>query len=51
MKREVKKQKNQISIVENFKKALTSKKDDTDFEKLVKRNVEKTRKKLNLSNQ
>ena len=39
------------SATENFKKVLTPKKDDTDFEKLVKSNIEKTRKKLNFSNQ
>ena len=39
------------SAAQNFKEALTTKKDDTEFEKLVKRNVEETRKKLNLSNQ
>ena len=39
------------SAAENFKKVLTPKKDDTDFEKLVKSNIEKTRKKLNFSNQ
>ena len=39
------------SAAENFKKIITPKKDDTDFEKLVKSNIEKTRKKLNFSNQ
>ena len=39
------------SAAQNFKEVLTPKKDDTEFEKLVKRNIEKTRKKLNLSNQ
>ena len=39
------------SAAQNFKEVLTPKKDDTEFEKLVKRNVEETRKKLNLSNQ
>ena len=39
------------SAAQNFKEALTPKKDDSDFQKLVKRNIRKTRKKLNLSNQ
>ena len=39
------------SAAENLKKALTIKKDDTDFQKLVKKNIQETRKKLNLSNQ
>ena len=39
------------SVAQNFKEALTPKKEDTEFEKLVKRNIQKTRKKLNLSNQ
>mgnify|MGYP006219257071 CR=1 FL=1 len=39
------------SATENLKKLLTPNKEDTDFEKLVKSNIEKTRKKLNLSNQ
>jgi len=39
------------STAENLKNALTIKKKDTNFEKLVKRNIEKKRKKLNLSNQ
>jgi len=38
------------SVAQNFKEALTIKKDDTDFEKLVKRNIKETRKKLNFSN-
>ena len=38
------------SAAQNFKEALTLKKDDTEFQKLVKRNIEETRKKLNLSN-
>ena len=38
------------SAVQNFKEALVLKNEDTDFEKLVKRNIEETRKKLNLSN-
>ena len=39
------------SAAQNFKEVLTPKKSDTEFEKLVKRNIEETRKKLNLSNQ
>ena len=39
------------SASENLKELLTPNKEDTDFEKLVKSNIEKTRKKLNLSNQ
>ena len=39
------------SAAQNFKEVLTPKKDDTEFEKLVKRNIQKTRRKLNLSNQ
>ena len=39
------------STAQNFKEAITPKKNDTEFEKLVKRNIEKTRKKLNFSNQ
>ena len=39
------------SATENLKKALTPVKEDSEFEKLVKRNIEKTRKKLILSNQ
>ena len=39
------------SAVQNFKEALVPKKDDTEFQKLVKKNIEETRKKLNLSNQ
>ena len=38
------------SAFQNFKKAITPKKSDTDFQKLVKKNIEETRKKLNLSN-
>ena len=34
-----------------FKEVLTIKKKDTEFESLVKRNIEKTRKKLKISNQ
>ena len=39
------------SVAQNFKETLIPKKEDTEFEKLVKRNIQKTRKKLNLSNQ
>ena len=39
------------STVQNIKEVLASKKKDTEFEKLVKKNIEETRKKLKLSNQ
>ena len=39
------------SAAQNFKEVLVPKKDNTDFENLVKRNIQETRKKLNLSNQ
>ena len=39
------------SVAQNFKEALVSKKKDSEFEKLVKKNIEETRKKLKLSNQ
>ena len=39
------------SVAQNFKEALIQKKEDNEFEKLVKRNIQKTRRKLNLSNQ
>ena len=39
------------SAAQNFKEVLVPKKDNTDFENLVKKNIEETRKKLNLSNQ
>ena len=39
------------SIAQNIKEGLVPKKEDSDFHKLVERNIEKTRKKLNLSNQ
>ena len=39
------------SAAQNFKEALVPKKEDTDFQKLVKKNIEETRKKLNFSNQ
>ena len=39
------------STAQNIKDALVIKKEDTEFEKLVKKNIKETRKKLNLSNQ
>ena len=39
------------SAAENFKEAITPKEKDTEFEKLVKKSIEETRKKLKLSNQ
>ena len=39
------------SMAQNIKEGLVPNKEDSDFQKLVKRNIEKTRKKLNLSNQ
>jgi hypothetical protein len=39
------------SAAQNLKEALVPKKEDTEFQKLVKQNIEKTRRKLNLSNQ
>ena len=39
------------SAAQNFKEALAPNQGDTDFQKLVKRNIAETRKKLNLSNQ
>ena len=39
------------SAAQNFKDALNKNKEDTEFKKLVKKNIKKTRKKLNLSNQ
>jgi len=39
------------SATQNLKEVLIKKKDDTKFKKLVKKNIRKTRKKLNLSNQ
>jgi hypothetical protein len=39
------------SVVQNFKEVITPKKEDTEFEKLVKRNIEETRRKLKLSSQ
>ena len=38
------------SMAQNIKEGLAPKKEDSDFQKLVKRNIEKTRKKLNFSN-
>ena len=39
------------STSKNIKEILTPKKEDTEFEKLVKKRIEETRKKLNFSNQ
>ena len=39
------------SAAQNFKDALNKNKEDTEFKKLVKKNIKETRKKLNLSNQ
>ena len=39
------------SVTENLKKALTPKTKDTEFQRMVKKNIDETRKKLNLSNQ
>ena len=39
------------SVTQNLKEVLIQKKGDTKFKKLVKKNIRKTRKKLNLSNQ
>ena len=39
------------SVILNLKEVLAAKKEDTEFEKLVKRNIEKTRRKLKLSSQ
>ena len=39
------------SMAQIIKESITPKKEDSDFQKLVKRNIEKTRKKLNFSNQ
>ena len=39
------------SATQNFKDIITPKPEDTDFQKLVKKNIEETRKKLNFSNQ
>ena len=39
------------STSQNIKEVLTPKEEDTELQKLVKRNIEETRKKLKLSNQ
>ena len=39
------------SAAQNLKEAIVIKKEDTNFQKLVKKNIKETRKKLNLSNQ
>ena len=39
------------TVAQNLKEAVTPKKEDTEFQKLVKRNIKKTREKLKLSNQ
>jgi hypothetical protein len=39
------------SAAQNVKEVLKQKKSDSEFQRLVKSNIEKTRKKLNLSNQ
>ncbi len=39
------------SMAQNIKEGITPKQKDSDFQRLVKKNIEKTRKKLNLSNQ
>jgi len=39
------------SATQNLKDMLVPKKDDTEFEQLVKKNIKETRKKLNISNQ
>ena len=39
------------STAQNIKDALVIKKEDTEFEKFVKKNIKETRKKINLSNQ
>ena len=39
------------TISQNIKDIVVLKKDDTEFEKLVKKNIKETRKKLNLSSQ
>jgi hypothetical protein len=43
-------QKTGKSTAQNFKEALIKKKEDTEFQKLVKKNTFKTRKKLNFTN-
>ena len=39
------------SAAQNLKDVLVPKNEDTEFQKLVKKNIKETRKKLNLSNQ
>ena len=39
------------STAQNFREILTVKENNTEFEKLVKKNIKETRKKLKLSNQ
>ena len=39
------------SAAANLKEALVIKKKDTEFQKLVKKNIQETRKKLNIANQ
>jgi|TARA_B100000780_G_scaffold205718_1_gene146225 hypothetical protein len=39
------------SATQNLKDVLVPKNEDTEFQKLVKKNIKETRKKLNLSNQ
>ena len=39
------------SAAENIKEILVIKKEDTEFQKLVKKNIKETRRKLNFSNQ
>ena len=39
------------SMSQNIKDLLVLEKDDTEFEKLIKKNIKEARKKLNLSNQ
>ena len=39
------------SVSQNIKDILVLEKNDTEFEKLVKKNIKETRKKLNFSNQ
>ena len=38
------------SAAQNLKDVLVIKKEDTEFQKLIKKNIKETRKKLNLSN-
>ena len=39
------------SAAQNIKEVLSPTKEDTEFQKLVKKNIEETRRKLNFSNQ